>query len=245
MQAGQGGACKLGAGVGSPGGGDWRGALPPRKIGHTQIRNDTFPEQASSIWLGRPPSPLFTAPPCSHPLFACAHPVPSAWATHPSPWFTHPALPCPHTPPSAHMPGGAEGTVLPPPVPSTQATPTPPPSLHAPPHPHALPLCHRRDSALASPLCWAMQTLPPGLRSHPTCTPTPSPLHPDYPMATPPGLHTPPCLHALSLCAHVRGAGGQGGRAQRACERARWGATQAEELHMNGRVGTPKRGCER
>ena len=94
--------------------------------------------------------------------------------------------------PSAHMLGGAGGIACPPPVPSTWTTPMPPPQFTHPALPcmHALPLCHRRDSAPASLLCHAMQTLPPGLCPHPTHMSTHSPLYLDYSNATPP-VYTP------------------------------------------------------
>ena len=138
------------------------------KIGHTQIRNDTFPEQASSVsGLGAPHllrslRPSFAPPVCVRPPRLRSPSFPHRQGVPKVSW------PSPFPgPPHAHTP-------------FVQVAPLawPPPlcSPHrVPPFPCPLPASHKwRDSAPA-------QSLPPGLRH-----PSPQFTHPTPPTRPPP-----------------------------------------------------------
>ncbi len=154
------------------------------------------PPPVPSTWAMPTPSPSLCTPTCPARMpspFAIGgtvpQPVPSAMLCKPCPLVY---APTPHAHPST--------------VPSTWTTPMPPPQFTHPALPcmHALPLCHRRDSAPASLLCHAMQTLPPGLCPHPTHMSTHSPLYLDYSNATPP-VYTPHPTCMPSPFAHMPG----------------------------------------
>ncbi len=177
-----------------------------RKIGHTQIRNDTFPEQASSVsGLGAPrllrsPPPLVRAPVCVRPphlrspSFPHRQGVPKvSWPHHfrdPN-MLTPPLRRPPHSrarplcaPPCfpalspLHANGCAGGTVRPP-SPFRLGYATPAPSLRALPRP-SLPAC-------PPPLC-ACRGAQEGQRSHPQSPPPGI----RQPRAPPPGLRALP-----------------------------------------------------
>ncbi len=118
---------------------------------------------------------------------------------NPVPQFTHPSLPHPHALPLCAHAGGHRRDNAPTPshLHLGYANPTPQLTCPAPP---------------ARPRPAARFTPPPCMHAHPQ-----SPL-PRLPHGHPPSLRTPPRPHALSLCTHAGGAGGQGERVQRACE---------------------------